>query len=141
MYFCGENFSNQQAWMEGALFTADKVLKQISLKKIVLETDIRKKIDNVKVGGSKKTKKKGIKTRGVYVEYTMKEVKKHNTRKDAWIVIKGNVYDITEWIDKHPGGDIIMKGVGKDATQLFESIGHPEYVKKILKKMKVGKLI
>lgn len=141
VYFCGENFSNQQAWMEGALFTADKVLKQISLKKIVLETDIRKKIDNVKVGGSKKTKKKGIKIRGGYVEYTMKEVKKHNTRKDAWTIIKGNVYDITEWIDKHPGGDIIMKGVGKDATQLFESIGHPEYVKKILKKMKVGKLI
>lgn len=141
VYFCGENFSNQQAWMEGALFMADKVLKQISLKKIVLETDIRKKIDNVKVGGSKKTKKKVIKIRGRYVEYTMKEVSKHNTRKDAWIVIKGNVYDITEWIDKHPGGDIIMKGVGKDATQLFESIGHPEYVKKILKKMKVGKLI
>ena len=71
----------------------------------------------------------------------MKEVSKHNTRKDAWTVIKGNVYDITDWIDKHPGGNIIMKGVGKDATQLFKSIGHPEYVNKILEKMKVGELV
>lgn len=141
VYFCGENFSNQQAWMEGALFTANKVLKQISLKKIVFNREKSKKTSNVKVGGSKKTKKKVEKKKNNEDKYSMKEVSKHNSRKDAWTVIKGNVYDITDWIDKHPGGDIIMKGVGKDATQLFESIGHPDYVKKILKKMKVGKLI
>lgn len=130
VFFCGENFSNQQAWMEGALFTANKVINLLNKKG-------RKKGKTKKItlkqqkGGSKGKKMKN---------YNIKEVKKHNTRKDAWTVINKGVYDITNWIDKHPGGDIIMKGVGKDATQLFKSIGHPEYVKKILKKMKIGVL-
>jgi protoporphyrinogen oxidase/cytochrome b involved in lipid metabolism len=150
VYYCGENFSNQQAWIEGALFTGNKVLK-----KILLKDGLKKKIVNVKINGSKKTmkinkgnnngSKKTMKiNKGKYSgekEYSMKEVKTHNTRKDAWIVINKGVYNITDWIDKHPGGDIIMKGVGKDTTQLFESIGHPEYVKKMLKKMKVGYIV
>lgn len=140
VYFCGENFSNQQAWIEGSLFTAN-----IVLKKVIKLGNLRSIKDNISV--SKNTKRKGntkyketINGGGIK-GYNMKEIKKHNSKKDAWMVIKGNVYDITEWIDKHPGGDIIMKGVGKDATQLFKSIGHPEYVKKILKKMKIGKLV
>lgn len=129
VYFCGENFSNQQAWMEGALFTANKVINLLNKKG---KSKTRKITLKQQKGGSKGKKIKN---------YNMKEVKKHNTRKDAWTVINEKVYDITEWIDNHPGGDIIMKAVGKDATQLFESIGHPDYVKKILKKMKIGKLV
>ena len=48
------------------------------------------------------------------------------------------VADITEWIPKHPGGDIIMKGVGKDATSLFNNVGHDDYAKKMLKKYQIG---
>ncbi len=137
VYFCGENFSNQQAWMEGALFTANKVINLLNKRRSRTIRKTKKRQN----GGSKKTIKKNKKIKDSNKkEYTMKEVSKHNTRKDAWTVIKRNVYDITDWIDKHPGGDIIMKAVGKDATQLFENIGHPEYVNKILKKMKVGKL-
>ena len=138
VYFCGENFSNQQAWMEGALFTANKVINLLNKRR---SRTIRKTKKQQK-GGSKKTMKKNKKKQDKNKkEYTMKEVSKHNTRKDAWTVINKGVYDITDWIDKHPGGDIIMKGVGKDATLLFENIGHPEYVNKILKKMKVGEII
>ena len=129
VYFCGENFSNQQAWMEGALFTANKVINLL-IKKGKSKT--KKNTLKQQNGGNKGNKIK---------KYTMKEVSKHKTRKDAWMVINKVVYNITDWIDKHPGGDIIMKGVGKDATKLFESIGHPKYVKKILKKMKIGVLI
>ena len=50
------------------------------------------------------------------------------------------VANITDWISKHPGGDIIMKGVGKDATELFNSIGHSDYAKQMLKKYQIGKL-
>jgi len=129
VYFCGENFSNQQAWMEGALFTANKVINLL-IKKGKSKT--KKKTLKQQNGGNKGNKIK---------KYTMKEVSKHKTRNNAWMVINKVVYNITDWIDKHPGGDIIMKGVGKDATKLFESIGHPDYVKKILKKMKIGKLV
>ena len=130
VYFCGENFSNQQGWMEGALFTANKVINLLN-KKDRRRNKTKKNKLKPQIGGVKSINIK---------KYTMKEVKKHNTKKDAWTVINKGVYDITDWIDKHPGGDIIMKGVGKDATQLFKSIGHPDYVNKILKKMKIGVL-
>ena len=73
-------------------------------------------------------------------EYTIDDVKKHNKKNDAWIVINNKVADITNWISKHPGGDIIMKGVGKDATELFNNIGHSTYAIKMLKKYEIGKL-
>ena len=70
--------------------------------------------------------------------YSFEEIKHHNTKKDAWIVIGKSVYDITSWIPLHPGGDIIMKYLGKDATQIFNQL-HPSYVKKdILIKYKIG---
>ena len=51
------------------------------------------------------------------------------------------MYNISSWIPKHPGGEIIMQAVGKDATQLFLNNNHPSYVKKtILPKYYVGNL-
>ena len=90
-------------------------------------------------GGNKKTKKNtAIAKTNKTKEYTLDEVAKHNTKSDAWIVINGKVANITKWIPNHPGGDIIMKGVGKDATKLFESIGHDDYAKKMFKKYQIG---
>ena len=53
----------------------------------------------------------------------MNEVKKHNKETDAWTVIRGKVYDITNWFEGHPGGKgLLRKAMGKDVTKLFESI-------------------
>jgi cytochrome b involved in lipid metabolism len=71
----------------------------------------------------------------------MEEVAKHNTKNDAWLVINKVVYDVTEWIPHHPGGMIIMKGVGTDATELFKKVGHSSFAKNKLKTFKIGKLI
>ena len=69
------------------------------------------------------------------------EVKKHNKKNDAWTIIENKVYNITSWIPKHPGGEIIMQALGKDATQLFIDNNHPSYVKKtILPKYYIGTL-
>ena len=74
-------------------------------------------------------------------KFTKEEVAKHNTRKSAWIIIEKKVYDVTKWIPLHPGGEIIMKGVGKDATKLFNGGQHPPYVKEtILPKFYIGDL-
>ncbi len=35
---------------------------------------------------------------------TMDEVRQHNTFDDCWIIIRGKVYDFSEWKDHHPGG-------------------------------------
>ncbi|EST09753.1 Cytochrome b5-like heme/steroid binding domain protein [Kalmanozyma brasiliensis GHG001] len=42
-----------------------------------------------------------------------------------WVVIKGEVYDVTEFVDNHPGGrNIILKNAGTDVTEIYEPI-HP----------------
>lgn len=53
--------------------------------------------------------------------YTMAEVSAHSTESDCWLVVNDSVYDVTGFVDQHPGGKEILKGCGKDATALFES--------------------
>ena len=49
--------------------------------------------------------------------YTRQEVTTHKTSKDCWIIIHGEVYNITGWLKKHPGGkNILMHYAGEDAT-------------------------
>lgn len=47
------------------------------------------------------------------------ELSRHSTREDCWLAINGLVFDVTEYIERHPGGDQILRGAGRDATRLF----------------------
>ena len=54
-------------------------------------------------------------------KYTMADVKKHNKKSDCWIVIDDKVYDVTDWLPAHPGGeDVIVGRCGKDATPEYK---------------------
>ena len=53
------------------------------------------------------------------------------------LALHGEVYDITEFAARHPGGKVILEYVGRDATDVFESF-HPPHVMHMLKKMRVG---
>ncbi|MBN1941512.1 MAG: cytochrome b5 domain-containing protein, partial [Candidatus Diapherotrites archaeon] len=44
-----------------------------------------------------------------------------NTREDCWMVMENKVYEMSFFIDMHPGGEAITEGCGKDATSLFET--------------------
>ena len=49
------------------------------------------------------------------------ELKKHSHYSDAWIAINGLVYDITDFIHKHPFGDSFRGTLGTDCSGLFSS--------------------
>jgi len=53
--------------------------------------------------------------------FSTAEVSNHNQSNDCWTIIRGNVYDLTSFIARHPGGDEILRACGTDATTLFES--------------------
>lgn len=49
---------------------------------------------------------------------TREEVAKHNKRDDAWVIFKDKVYDVTLYLDYHPGGvDILLDHAGEDVTE------------------------
>eukprot|EP00177_Eucheuma_denticulatum_P007269 GFKZ01013237.1.p1 GENE.GFKZ01013237.1~~GFKZ01013237.1.p1 ORF type:complete len:538 (-),score=67.62 GFKZ01013237.1:1189-2802(-) len=74
--------------------------------------------------------------------YTWEEVARHNTEESAWIAVDGRVFDITMFVDRHPGGsEILLAAVGRDATDLFLSY-HPmtDVPEKLLEKYCIGSL-
>jgi cytochrome b involved in lipid metabolism len=52
---------------------------------------------------------------------TFEEVRKHDSGTSCWSIVLGNVYDLTNWISKHPGGAEVIRAIcGKDGTSAFE---------------------
>jgi len=69
------------------------------------------------------------------------EIIKHNTFNDLWIVINHTVYDITSFIQYHPGGhDILIYNAGKDVTDIFFDI-HNKDILKNAEKFIIGKVL
>ncbi|KAI1331614.1 glycolate oxidase [Xylariaceae sp. FL0255] len=61
------------------------------------------------------------------------EVAKHNQKQDCWIVLHGKVWDVSEFLDGHPGGAaVIFKYAGGDATEAYEEVHDPELVSSTL---------
>ncbi|KAJ8512519.1 hypothetical protein OPV22_002953 [Ensete ventricosum] len=73
--------------------------------------------------------------------YHFDEVAKHKGAKDCWLIISGKVYDVTPFMDEHPGGDDVLLTVsGKDATNDFEDIGHSNAAQEMMDKYYIGKI-
>ena len=73
--------------------------------------------------------------------YSAADVAKHNSASDCWQIIRGQVYDVTSYVNQHPGGPAILKGCGQDATAMFDSIGkHAGTATQLLPQFLVGRL-
>jgi cytochrome b involved in lipid metabolism len=49
--------------------------------------------------------------------FSRAEVAKHNTTEDLWCIIDHTVYDLSEFVDAHPGGEVVLRQIaGTDAT-------------------------
>ena len=69
------------------------------------------------------------------------ELATHNGKSSVWFAIDGFVYDLTPWLDGHPGGSaILIRQAGKDASTIFKMIQHSEYAVRESKKYIVGRL-
>ncbi|CAM8989465.1 hypothetical protein QQ045_009218 [Rhodiola kirilowii] len=67
------------------------------------------------------------------------EVAKHNNPKDCWLIINGKVYDVTQFLDDHPGGDDpLLQVTGKDASDDFEDVGHSNNAREVMKEYYIG---
>eukprot|EP00631_Chrysoreinhardia_giraudii_P007304 CAMPEP_0197424388 /NCGR_PEP_ID=MMETSP1170-20131217/25813_1 /TAXON_ID=54406 /ORGANISM="Sarcinochrysis sp, Strain CCMP770" /LENGTH=121 /DNA_ID=CAMNT_0042951869 /DNA_START=17 /DNA_END=382 /DNA_ORIENTATION=+ len=73
--------------------------------------------------------------------FSRAQVATHDQPDDAWIIVAGKVYDITTYIDDHPGGSAIMNNLGQDNTKaVLEGPQHPETVPTILGMYHIGRL-
>ncbi|ODQ44489.1 hypothetical protein PICMEDRAFT_18388 [Pichia membranifaciens NRRL Y-2026] len=73
--------------------------------------------------------------------FTAEEVSQHNTRDDLWIIYNNKVYDVTQYLDEHPGGEeVILDCAGSDSTEPFDDIGHSEDAHELLAGLCIGEL-
>ncbi|OJJ46128.1 hypothetical protein ASPZODRAFT_67016 [Penicilliopsis zonata CBS 506.65] len=74
-------------------------------------------------------------------EFSMEEVSKHNKKDDLWIVVKGVVLDVTNWLDEHPGGaNALFNFMGRDATEEFAMLHDDEVIPKYASQIVIGRV-
>ncbi len=73
--------------------------------------------------------------------YSMDDVALHAKKSDCWMVIDGTVYDVTNYIDKHPGGTGMAGYCGADATEVFDrEREHDDKARALLPQYRIGTL-
>lgn len=73
--------------------------------------------------------------------FGMQEVKGHKDSKSTWIVIYDRIYDVTKFLEEHPGGEeVLLEQAGGDATEAFEDVGHSTDARELMKDYQIGEL-
>ena len=78
--------------------------------------------------------------------YTEDEVAKHNSKESCWCIANNNVYNLTQFVNIHPGGKIILNYAGQDITSVFYSVHPMSVIDKMdilnkYDKYKIGELV
>ncbi len=56
------------------------------------------------------------------ITLTAAEVAAHNSATDCWSIVKGNVYNLTSYIQRHPGGSSVLESIcGRDGSAAFSN--------------------
>ncbi|KAG9045014.1 hypothetical protein FS837_007177 [Tulasnella sp. UAMH 9824] len=74
-------------------------------------------------------------------QYTKEEVAKHNKKDDCWVIVNGEVLDVTSFLAEHPGGEkAILLYAGKDATEEFNMLHDPKVIPRYAPDSVIGTL-
>lgn len=72
---------------------------------------------------------------------TRAQVAEHASKEDVWMTIHNKVYNVTKYLEDHPGGEeVLMDRAGQDATEDYEDVGHSNEARKTLEQFLVGEL-
>merc|ERR1719226_159406 len=72
---------------------------------------------------------------------TLEEVAKHTTNTDCWVVVNGEVLDVTSFLKEHPGGELaILTFAGRDASEEFNMIHPPDVIPKYAPNAVIGRI-
>lgn len=73
--------------------------------------------------------------------FTLAEVETSSSRQNVLIVIHDKIYNVTDFLDEHPGGDeILIDKSGSIATEDFEDMGHSTDARELMAKYLVGEV-
>ncbi|MFY7927361.1 MAG: cytochrome b5 domain-containing protein [Oligoflexus sp.] len=78
--------------------------------------------------------------------FTSEEVARHDSKQDCWLMIEGMVYDVTNYLPKHPKKYSLVGECGHDVTEGWKTKGdknkpHTRKAEAILKKQLIGRAI
>jgi cytochrome b involved in lipid metabolism len=73
------------------------------------------------------------------MECTQDSVATHDSPpKRVWVTHEGKVFDITNYLPDHPGGDVIIDAAGQDIAPFWETYYHSDDARQLLATMQVG---
>uniref|UniRef100_A0A1A7WQ38 Cytochrome b5 n=1 Tax=Iconisemion striatum TaxID=60296 RepID=A0A1A7WQ38_9TELE len=73
--------------------------------------------------------------------YRLSEIEAQNSFKSTWIIIHHKVYDVTKFLEEHPGGEeVLREQAGGNATESFEDVGHSSDAREMAASMVIGEL-
>ncbi|MED6257205.1 Cytochrome b5 [Ataeniobius toweri] len=73
--------------------------------------------------------------------FRLSEIEAQNSFKSTWIIIHHKVYDVTKFLDEHPGGEeVLREQAGGNATESFEDVGHSTDAREMASSMVIGEL-
>lgn len=75
-------------------------------------------------------------------KFTRAEIALRNSRSDAAFIIDNVVYDVTHFLDEHPGGhEVLLNGAGNDVSEEFHDVDHSIDAKELRKKYAIGEVV
>ncbi|XP_068219926.1 cytochrome b5-like isoform X2 [Palaemon carinicauda] len=73
--------------------------------------------------------------------FTLAEVAEHKSSDSCYMVIHDRVYDVTKFLDEHPGGEeVLLEQAGSNTTEAFEDVGHSTDARTMMADYYIGEL-